>query len=168
MYTYSFFCVHYFFYFFLYIFSSKYLFFIIIIILIYSNSKPSFLPCFFFSFYTSIYTYPPYVVVVVAFLNLFDFSISIFYIYAFLNSNNSKLLIYACSCFVAICLNYATRIYFQKIFFHILPKPRTYFHGRLMNGTTRIFSYILCWDWESNSCQFSCTSLKDPNSGRFS
>ena len=44
-------------------------------------------------------------------------------------------------------------------FFHLLPKPRTYFNCRLMDGAAWIISYLLCRDRESNSRLFSCTSL---------
>ena len=44
-------------------------------------------------------------------------------------------------------------------FFHLHPKPRTYFHVRFNDDSSKILSYLLCHDRESNSCQFSCTSL---------
>ena len=47
-------------------------------------------------------------------------------------------------------------------FFHLLPKPHTCFHVRLIDGAARIFSCLLSRDRESNSCQFSCISLKGP------
>ena len=56
---------------------------------------------------------------------------------------------------------------FLLFFVHLLPKLRTYFHICLIDGAARIFSYLICCDWESNSRQLSCTSLRDLNSGRF-
>ena len=51
--------------------------------------------------------------------------------------------------------------------FFLLLKPRTYFHDRLINGAAKIFSNLLCHDRESNSHLFSCTSLRELNSERF-
>ena len=58
-------------------------------------------------------------------------------------------------------------VFFLTLFFHILPKPSTYFKVRFIDYAARIFSYLLCCNRESNSHQFSCTSLRDLNSGCF-
>ena len=52
-------------------------------------------------------------------------------------------------------------------FSHLLPKPGTYLHVRVIDGAARIFSYLLCCDQEYNSRQFSCASLRDLNSEHF-
>ena len=43
--------------------------------------------------------------------------------------------------------------------FYLLRRPHTYFHVCLFDGTASIFSYLLYRDRESNSRQFSCTTL---------
>ena len=54
--------------------------------------------------------------------------------------------------------------FFSSTFF---PKPRTCFYVCLIDDAARIFSNLLCHYRESNSHQFSCISLRDLNSGRF-
>ena len=58
-------------------------------------------------------------------------------------------------------------VFSYRIFFLRLPKPSIYFKVHLIEYAARIFSYLLCCNRESNSHQFSCTSLRDLNSGCF-
>ena len=63
--------------------------------------------------------------------------------------------------------NFLSKWFFLLFFVHLFPKLRTYFHVCLIDGAARIFSNLICRNWESNSRQLSCTSLRDLNSGRF-
>ena len=59
------------------------------------------------------------------------------------------------------------RLLLDHFFSHLHPKRHTYFYFCLIDGTTRIFSELLCRNWNRTRISSVAPCLRDLNPGRF-